>query len=51
MSDLLYSAIVADSGEKRGRSPKDKRIVEEETSCGDVWVRLLLLPNTIAYSQ
>ncbi|MFK7984914.1 MAG: phosphoenolpyruvate carboxykinase (ATP) [Sandaracinaceae bacterium] len=30
-------AIIAMSGEKTGRSPSDKRIVEEETSKDDVW--------------
>jgi phosphoenolpyruvate carboxykinase (ATP) len=30
-------AMVAMSGEKTGRSPQDKRIVEEPNSSGDVW--------------
>ncbi|CCK69756.1 phosphoenolpyruvate carboxykinase PCK1 KNAG_0C06640 [Huiozyma naganishii CBS 8797] len=30
-------ALIAYSGEKTGRSPKDKRIVEEETSKDNVW--------------
>lgn len=30
-------AIFADSGEKTGRSPKDKRVVEEPSSEADVW--------------
>lgn len=30
-------ALIAYSGEKTGRSPKDKRIVEEETSRDNVW--------------
>ncbi len=30
-------AICADSGEKKGRSPKDKRVVEEPSSKDDVW--------------
>ncbi len=30
-------ALAAYSGEKKGRSPKDKRIVDEPTSCEDVW--------------
>ncbi|MFT7581036.1 MAG: phosphoenolpyruvate carboxykinase (ATP) [Myxococcota bacterium] len=30
-------ALVAMSGEKTGRSPKDKRIVKEDTSSADVW--------------
>lgn len=31
-------ALRADSGHKKGRSPKDKRIVEEPSTSGDVWV-------------
>src|SRR5690242_6078706 len=30
-------ALIAMSGEKTGRSPKDKRIVEESGSKSDVW--------------
>lgn len=30
-------AIIAYSGEKTGRSPKDKRVVEEETSKDNIW--------------
>jgi len=30
-------ALVAMSGEKTGRSPGDKRIVDEESSSGDIW--------------
>ncbi|KAJ1921202.1 Protein kinase C-like 1 [Mycoemilia scoparia] len=30
-------ALIAFSGEKTGRSPKDKRIVDESSTCGDVW--------------
>jgi len=30
-------ALIADSASKTGRSPKDKRIVEEETSKDDIW--------------
>ncbi|KAJ3078377.1 Protein kinase C-like 1 [Quaeritorhiza haematococci] len=30
-------ALATDSGAKKGRSPKDKRIVDEETSTNDVW--------------
>ena len=40
-------ALINFSGKKTGRSPKDKRIVYEETSKDDVWVRfsaLLILP-------
>lgn len=34
-------ALCAYSGKKTGRSPKDKRIVEEETSQKDIWVSSL----------
>jgi phosphoenolpyruvate carboxykinase (ATP) len=39
-------ALINFSGKKTGRSPKDKRIVQEETSKDDIWVslQLLLLP-------
>ncbi|KAJ3039706.1 Protein kinase C-like 1 [Rhizophlyctis rosea] len=30
-------ALVTDSGAKKGRSPKDKRIVEEDSSVNDIW--------------
>ena len=30
-------ALINFSGKKTGRSPKDKRIVYEETSCNNVW--------------
>lgn len=30
-------ALIADSAAKKGRSPKEKRIVEEETTKADVW--------------
>lgn len=30
-------ALITSSGAKKGRSPKDKRIVDEETSSKDVW--------------
>lgn len=33
-------ALINFSGKKTGRSPKDKRIVFEETSKDDVWVSL-----------
>ena len=32
-------ALVTDSGDKKGRSPKDKRIVDEPGSTNDIWVR------------
>jgi phosphoenolpyruvate carboxykinase (ATP) len=32
-------ALINYSGKKTGRSPKDKRIVFEETSKDDIWVR------------
>lgn len=35
-------ALCSYSGKKTGRSPKDKRIVEEETSAKDVWVSVIL---------
>ena len=31
-------ALIAASGAKTGRSPSDKRIVEESSSSGDIWV-------------
>src|SRR5262249_15158328 len=34
---LASGALATFSGEKTGRSPKDKRIVECEPSSGDVW--------------
>ena len=34
---LSAGALAAFSGEKTGRSPKDKRIVEGPASVGDVW--------------
>ena len=37
-------AIVASSGEKKGRSPKDKRIVEEPSSQDDVWWGKINMP-------
>lgn len=33
-------ALCSYSGKKTGRSPKDKRIVEEEDSGKDIWVRV-----------
>src|SRR4051812_39125166 len=37
--DLITAsgALAAFSGEKTGRSPKDKRIVDDPSSSGDVW--------------
>ena len=34
-------ALATDSGAKKGRSPKDKRIVEEPSSVDDIWVMKL----------
>jgi phosphoenolpyruvate carboxykinase (ATP) len=34
---LSTGALAAYSGEKTGRSPKDKRIIEDPASAGDVW--------------
>jgi ATP-dependent phosphoenolpyruvate carboxykinase len=34
-------ALCSYSGKKTGRSPNDKRIVEEEQSGKDIWVRVL----------
>ena len=31
-------ALALDSGEKKGRSPKDKRIVDEPGSTENIWV-------------
>lgn len=36
-------ALCSYSGKKTGRSPKDKRIVEEETSGSDIWVSFLCI--------
>jgi phosphoenolpyruvate carboxykinase (ATP) len=36
-------ALATDSGAKKGRSPKDKRIVEESSSVEDIWVTFKLL--------
>ncbi len=44
-------AVVADSGEKTGRSPKDKRVVREPSSESDVWwgpVNIPLEPSSYA---
>ena len=32
-----FGALATSSGEKTGRSPKDKRVVESESSKADVW--------------
>ena len=37
-------ALIAYSGEKTGRSPKDKRIVEHADSEGDVWWGAVNIP-------
>jgi len=37
-------ALITASGSKRGRSPKDKRIVDEPSSSKDVWVMCLTKP-------
>ncbi|EFC35800.1 predicted protein [Naegleria gruberi] len=37
-------ALVAFSGQKTGRSPKDKRIVSEETSKDDIWFGPVNIP-------
>ena len=34
---VASGAIATDSGAKKGRSPKDKRIVQEPSSEGDIW--------------
>jgi phosphoenolpyruvate carboxykinase (ATP) len=36
-------ALCTDSGVKKGRSPKDKRIVDEESSTNDIWVLIYTL--------
>jgi hypothetical protein len=38
-------ALITASGTKRGRSPKDKRIVDEPSSSGDVWVMYIISPS------
>jgi len=37
-------ALIAYSGEKTGRSPKDKRVVEEETSKDNIWWGTVNIP-------
>jgi phosphoenolpyruvate carboxykinase (ATP) len=39
-------ALATDSGAKKGRSPKDKRIVEESSSVEDIWVTLGAFTNS-----
>jgi len=39
-------ALCTDSGAKKGRSPKDKRIVEEPESKGDIWWGPVNMPIT-----
>ena len=36
-------ALCSYSGLKRGRSPKDKRIVDEPDTTNDIWVKNLIL--------
>jgi phosphoenolpyruvate carboxykinase (ATP) len=35
---IASGALATDSGAKKGRSPNDKRIVDEPSSVGDIWV-------------
>ncbi len=47
-------AIATSSAEKTGRSPKDKRIVEQPESCGDVWwgpVNIPLSPESFQINR
>ncbi len=47
-------ALIAMSGEKTGRSPKDKRIVEEPSSSGNIWwgeVNIKLDPHVFAVNH
>ncbi|MFO1052160.1 MAG: phosphoenolpyruvate carboxykinase (ATP) [Planctomycetota bacterium] len=47
-------ALMAFSGEKTGRSPKDKRIVDEPTSSNDIWwgnVNIKLSEQTFAINR
>ncbi len=47
-------ALVAMSGEKTGRSPKDKRVVEEESTRDEVWwgpVNVKLRPHTFMINR
>jgi phosphoenolpyruvate carboxykinase (ATP) len=39
-------ALIAFSGEKTGRSPKDKRVVDEETTKKDIWWGEVNIPLT-----
>ncbi len=40
-------ALATDSGAKKGRSPKDKRIVEEASSVEDIWVSLTFCKRSV----
>ncbi len=43
--DISYTgALIAYSGDKTGRSPKDKRIVEDSASKGDIWWGTVNIP-------
>ena len=44
-------ALINFSGKKTGRSPKDKRIVYEETSKDDIWVRSLARDSSRNFSS
>lgn len=34
-------ALVTSSGAKTGRSPRDKRVVDEPSTTNDVWVKII----------
>jgi phosphoenolpyruvate carboxykinase (ATP) len=49
-----FGALATRSGEKTGRSPKDKRVVEHPESSGDIWwgeVNIKLDPHTFAMNR